>query len=391
MLGPAPADPERRQPDQGGEDPGQRATEQHESGERRRRARLPPDQGRGGDGDAAPPPDDPGRRNRPGQHGQDQPACGQGAPEAERGQAGRRRGQAKVPATVARLPLPGGHLEAGVDEEDQHSRRDHEPGPAPGPRIARVPGDCLPRRRLSLLSRLSRLGCCRLGLLSAACRLPVPPGRRPGWLRGGGAGRVLGRPLLPPLPQPQGRYDQIQPGQDQIGRPPGGQQNGRRDQQRPDGRPHPVGGVQQVQQPWPAGQAHRGVQPAVHHPGRQAPQYGDGEQHPQVRSQRVARAGQRRAGGGAGEQDGHTEPADQRADEGADRDGADRGDQQDEPQIGDRRAERLTRGRPGGAEHAIGQAQGDEAAQAEGVQGPPGPAAGPLRRRRVATQGRDGR
>ena len=79
------------------------------------------------------------------------------------------------------------------------------------------------------------------------------------------------------------------------------------------------------------------------------------------------------AGAGQGEQHGHAEPAGQGADKGADHDRACRDDQEDQPQVGDRRPEALAHGWPAGAEHPIGQAQHDEAPQAQHVQAASGP------------------
>ena len=174
------------------------------------------------------------------------------------------------------------------------------------------------------------------------------------------------------MPQPQDSQDQVEGELDQVGRPPRAGEDGDGDDQRADRGADTVGAVQQVQQPPPAGQGHRGVQPGVHHAGRHARQRRHGEHQPQPGGQREPGVAQRRDRAGHGEQGRHAQAPHQRADERGDQHGTGRGEEQDQTEVTDRRAEGGAHRRPRGAEHAIGEPEDDEAAEAEQIGTPAG-------------------
>jgi hypothetical protein len=93
--------------------------------------------------------------------------------------------------------------------------------------------------------------------------------------------------------------------------------------------------VQQVEQPLPAGQRDRGVEPGVHHPSRDAEQDGYAEHQPQAGRHGVPGVPDRGQRPGHGEQGGHAQAPDQRADERGDQHGPGRGDEQDQAQLAD--------------------------------------------------------
>ena len=174
------------------------------------------------------------------------------------------------------------------------------------------------------------------------------------------------------MPQPQDSQNQVEGELDQVGRPPRAGEDGDGDDQRADRGADTVGTVQQVQQPPPAGQGHRGIQPGVHHAGRHARQRRHGEHQPQPGGQREPGVAQRRDRAGHGEQGRHAQAPHQRADERGDQHGPGRGEEQDQTEVTDRRAEGGAHRRPRGAEHAIGEPEDDEAAEAEQIGTPAG-------------------
>ena len=135
--------------------------------------------------------------------------------------------------------------------------------------------------------------------------------------------------------------------------------------------PTPYAACSKLSRRGASGQADRGVQAAVHHPGGHADQDGDGEDQPQSRGQREPRAAQGGADTGRRQESGHADALDQPAHERGDRDRAGRADQQDQAQGSDGSTEGLAHLGPGRPEHAIGQAQDREAAQGQRVKATP--------------------
>jgi hypothetical protein len=288
MLGSPLPDAPRGQGDQGREDPGQGAAEDREGDHGAGRAGLPPDDCRGNHRQRGAEAHHGAGRDRPGHEGQGDPDGGQRAPVAERGQARRARGQVQMPAAEARLPLPGADLEAGVQEEHAHAGGQHRAVTAPGPL----------RARLRLVG-LSVLGRSRSGTVA------------------------------PSLAQPGAGDDQVEDGQGQVGRAPGASQDGDCHDQRADRGADAVGAVEQVEEPLPAGQRDRRVEPGVHHAGRRAAQDGHAQHDAEPWCERVAGDAHRRAQPGHGQQGGHAEALDEGPDEHRDQYGSGRAEEQD--------------------------------------------------------------
>ncbi len=236
MLSALLAEADRGERDQGREDASQGAAEHDEADDGRRHARLPPDDGGGEHGDTAAPAHYGGRRDLARQHGEADPDGGQRPPVTEDGQAGRTRRQVQVPAAETRLPLPGPDFQAGVDEEDAHARGHHRAVTAPGPLRGRM--------------RLRR---------------------------GSLGGRGPRRTERSALPQPGGGDNEIEANQGRVGGPPGAGEDGGGDDQRAERGADAVGTVQEVEEPRPARQGHRRVQPGVHHSRRRADEHGRGQ------------------------------------------------------------------------------------------------------------------
>ena len=288
VLGSPFPDASRGQGDQGREDPGQGSAEGREGDHGARRAGLPPNGRRSDHRQGGAEAHHGAGRDRAGHEGQGDPHGGQRAPVAERGQACRARGQVQMPAAEARLPLPGADLEAGVQEEHAHAGGQHCAVTAPGPLRARL--------------RLDGL-------------------------------RVLGRPrngtVAPTLAQPGAGDDQVEDGQGQVGRAPGASQDGGRHDQRADRRADAVGAVQQVEEPLPAGQRDRRVEPGVHHASRRAAQDGHAQHEAEPGCERVAGDAHCRAQSGHGQQGGHAKALDEGPDEHRDQYGSGRAEEQD--------------------------------------------------------------